>query len=260
MFQNVRELICYKSMIQSFIKKEVRGRYKGSILGFLWNFITPLMQIIVYIMVFTIVFRPNIDNYAIYLIVGMVPWIFFSESISSGSGAIINNSELVKKIYFPRTVLPISIVLSKFVNYMISTCISFGIIILLGFDLNWQSLLLLPLAILLILVFSLGLTFLLSAIDTYLRDIEYIVNVILMVLIWMTPIMYVREQFDSAFFNFILSINPVTYFIELFQDIIYFGTIPDISLILICTALAAVMLIIGWVVFHKLEPDFAEAI
>lgn len=247
-------------MIQSFIKKEVRGRYKGSILGFLWNFITPLMQIVVYIMVFTIVFRPNIDNYAIYLIVGMVPWIFFSESISSGSGSIINNSELVKKIYFPRTVLPISTVMSKFVNYIISTCISFAIILVMGFNLNWQPLLLLPFAMLLILIFSIGLSLLLSAIDTYLRDIEYIVNVVLMVLIWMTPIMYVREQFNSELFNFILSINPVTYFIEFFQDIIYFGIVPDIISIITCTCFAFGALLIGLIIFYKLEPDFAEVL
>ena len=95
MFESVRELLDHSPMIHNMVKREIRGRYKGSALGFLWNFITPIMQIIVYILVFSIVFRVDIDNYYMYIITGMVPWIFFSDSLIYGSGSIVDNYQLV---------------------------------------------------------------------------------------------------------------------------------------------------------------------
>ena len=97
MFESVKELFFYKGMTRSLVKREVRGRYKGSMMGFLWNFITPLVQIAVYIMIFKMIFRVDIEHYEIYIIVGMIPWIFLSESMISGSGSIVSNSNMVTK-------------------------------------------------------------------------------------------------------------------------------------------------------------------
>ena len=260
MLDSVKELGSYKDMIRGMVKREIRGRYKGSVLGFVWNFITPLMQILVYVAVFTIVFRTNIEDYPIFLIVGMIPWIFFSDSLNSCSGIIIQNSNMVNKIYFPRSVLPISMVLSKFVNYLISIGIVFIIIIAYGYPLNGIALLMLPVVSLLLLLFSLGMAMILSSLDVYLRDVEYLTAVALMILIWITPIMYSRNQFDNALFDTILSINPLTYFIEMFHDVFYYGCISSPALILTCTALSFGFLLVGWWVFHRLEADFAEVL
>ena len=260
MFESLKEIGQYRSMVRNLVKREVRGRYKGSVLGFFWNFILPLIQILVYIMVFTQIFRSDLDNYAVYLVSGMVLWIWFSDSISEGSGTIVANSDMVKKIYFPRAILPVSITLSKMVNFVITLAIFFIIIAVLNHGFEPLALMCLPLAILISLFFILGMSILLSAINVYLRDTQYIVTVVLMAWVWLTPIMYSRNFIDNAMINDFLALNPMTHFVALFQDILYWKVVPDLLDIFVCAALAAGMMIIGCAVFKYLERDFAEVL
>ena len=259
-FGHVVELYEYRSMIANLVKRELRGRYKGSLLGFLWNFIIPLMQIVVYVMVFTIVFRQNIEDYYVYLIVGMVPWVLFSDSVSAGSGSIVENSYLITKIYFPRAVIPISIVLSKFVNYLISMAIVFLVIAVGGHGFNYVVLPTLILSTLLLLLFSIGIALILAAADVFMRDVQYMVTVILMLFIWLTPIMYVRDFIDNYWFQLMLDLNPMTYFVELFQDALYWGVAPTVQCIVVSSILALAATVVGMFVFEKVSPDFAEVI
>ncbi len=258
MFESVRELTRYRGMIGNFIRKEIRGKYKGSLLGFLWNFIVPITQVAVYLMVFTIVFRPGIDSYPIYLIVGMVPWIFFAEALGGGTGTIVANSALVTKIYFPRSVLPLASTVSKFVNYVISMIIVLLVIAVYGHGFDALALTMLPVMMILLFMFAFGCTLLLSALNAYLRDLEYIVSVGLMIFIWLTPIMYQRDMFDDPLLTTILKVNPMTYFVEGFDQILYGLSLPATFTFLMCVGLAFGALIIGWLVFHYLEKDFAE--
>ena len=247
-------------MVYNLVKREVRGRYKGSVLGFIWNFITPLMQILVYVLIFTIVFKPGIDNYAIYLISGIVIWNWFAESSTEGAGMFVGNSDLVKKIYFPRAILPISLVLSKMVNFLIMLVIFFIIIVSTGFGISLEMLLYLPIAIVISLFFIIGISLLLSSLNVYLRDIQYIVTVVLMLWFWITPIMYTVKNIDDVLINTILRYNPMTYFVELFQDIFYWKTAPDVSTVLICLLLSVVSVAVGSFVFKRLEKNFAEVL
>ena len=260
MFEMLRELYAYKSMVYNLVRRDLRGRYKGSLLGMLWNFILPLMQIIVYVMVFSIIFRQNIEHYYVYLIVGMIPWILFSDSISCGSGSVVENSSLVTKIYFPRSVIPVSIVISKLVNFFISLVFVFAVLIICGHGIDIVSLSALPLAIVCILMFTLGLTLVLAAANVFMRDIQYLITVLLMMWIWLTPIMYVQDFVDSDFMQYLLNINPLTYLISLFQDSLYWKVFPDFSTIGICVVESVLMLVIGLAVYNKYSSDFAEVL
>ena len=106
--KHLKEIYDYRQMIFSLVRKELRGRYKGSALGFLWTFINPLLQLCVYTFVFSIVMPNNIDKFYLYLFVGLIPWLFFSGSLTGGAACILNQKDMVKKIYFPREVMPIS--------------------------------------------------------------------------------------------------------------------------------------------------------
>ena len=258
MFQALQELIDYKCMIGSMVKREIRGRYKGSLLGFLWNFLTPIVQILVYILVFTHVFRPSLENYAIYLTCSMILWIFFSESLMESSHVLVSNSDMLKKIYFPRAVLPIASVLSKMVNFLIMLGIFFVIALVTGYGVCIPALLTLLVFIPIFLLFLLGFSLLLSAIDVYLRDVEYMTTVIMMVLIWLTPVMYAKDQFDSSLLNTLIAINPMTYFVEVIQDILYWKCVPSLTLMLTCLGIAVLLFVVGALVFRHLEQDFAE--
>lgn len=255
----IGELYEYRAMVYNLVKRDLRGRYKGSALGFLWNFILPLIQIVVYAMVFTVVFRMDIEHYYVYLIVGMVPWMMFSDSISAGSGSVIENSQLITKIYFPRSVIPVSIVLSKTVSFMISLAIVFVVIgIEHGFDA--VALLITPLSILCLLLFSIGLALFLAALNVYMRDVQYMTTMLLMVWIWLTPIMYVRGFIDNVYFDTLLAINPMTYLVQMFQDPLYWHILPELNVIIVAIAESIIMFIVGLLVYGRLSPDFAEVI
>lgn len=260
MLKHFRELYNYRSMLYNLVKRDLRGRYKGSILGFLWNFILPLTQIIVYIAVFTIVFRQNLEDYYIYLIVGMIPWTLFSESLSAGSGSVIDNAPLVSKIYFPRTIIPLSVILSKLVTFAISMTIVLTVIAVSGHGFEPFALATLPIALIILLMFTVGATMFFAALDVYMRDIQYTVTVVLMVFIWLTPIMYSKAFIDNDLFQTILSLNPLTHLIGLFQDILYWGELPSLGAWMLSLVIASVMLIVGYLVFNRLSKDFAEVI
>lgn len=256
--QKIKEILDYRDMIVSLVRRDLRGRYKGSLLGFLWNILNPLFQIIVYIIVFSQVMRNDTPYYAVYLVVGIMPWIFFSDSLRQGAGSIVAQADMTKKIYFPREVLPISTVVSRLVNLLIT----YGLVLLYvfgsGIGVNVRCLVLVPLAILLLFAFSVGLALLFSAINVYFRDVEHILGVILMAWMWMTPIVYESKIMKESFAITIIQINPLTYYINIFQQLLYYKTFPSTTILLKCAFLSLGCLIAGEIVFSKLSKRFAE--
>ena len=125
MVARLQEIYNYREMIFSLIKRELRGRYKASVLGFLWTFLNPLFQMIVYTIVFSFIMRSGIENFAIFLFVGLIPWNFFSTSVASGASCVVSQENLIKKIYFPRIVLPVSYVTSMFINMLFTFIVIF---------------------------------------------------------------------------------------------------------------------------------------
>ncbi len=257
---NLSELTQYRCMIKSLVRRDLRGRYKGSVLGFLWNFITPFMQMAVYILVFSTIFRQGIEDYAIYLISGLTPWILFSDAMGEGSGVMVANSELLKKIYFPRAVLPLALLLSKVVNFLIMLGIVLIITVAVGHPLDPATLLFLPVALLLLMGFTMGLLLMLSSLNVFLRDIQYITTVVLMVLVWLTPVMYLWQPFGNGIFDFIVNHNPLTYYIDMFHCTIYGGVFPAVENVLLALVMSVVSLIVGIYVFNKLQYRFAEVL
>ena len=260
MFGAIKELYEYRSMIVNLTRREIRGRYKGSLLGFVWNFIVPLIQILVYIVVFTKIFRSGIDNYPLYLISGMVFWILFSESLVDGSAIMVMNSDMLKKIYFPRSVLTIAIILSKVVNCLIMIGLFFVIAGVMDYGISPVAILFLPVILVISFFFILGFVLALSALDVYLRDVQYLVSVILMAWVWLSPIMYSADFIESELLTTFLKFNPITYFVSVFHDILYAKAVPDMFDLGMCCLLALGAMVIGCIVFHKLEKDFAEVL
>ena len=216
MIQRIRNIYEYRDMIYSLVRRELRGRYKGSVLGFLWTYINPLCQVIVYSAVFSVIFRVNIEKFYLYLIIGMMPWTFFSSSVQGGTTCVRAQSEMIKKIYFPREVIPISYVTSTFVNMLLSFIIVFLAVLTANWGINAVAFLYLPLIMIIEYLLALGLAFIVSAITVYFRDLEQIMGVLMMAWIYLTPIMYdvdyIPEQLRTLFF-----INPGNYIQLVFQ-------------------------------------------
>lgn len=253
----VKELYAYRQMIISLVRKELRGRYKGSALGFMWTFINPLLQLMVYTLVFSVVLGSPIEKYYLFLFVALVPWIFFSTSLTGGASCILAQKDMVQKIYFPRQVLPISYVTTAFVNMLLCFIVIFGVILVSGTGINIHAILYLPLIMILEYMMALGIAMISSAITVYFRDMEHILGIISMVWMYMTPIMYdvsmVPEKIQKIFY-----LNPMTSIVLGYRDILYSRQVPHISTLANALVFGIVTLIIGFIVFGKLQKHFAE--
>ena len=257
MFQRIKDIYAYRDMIFSLVRRELRGRYKGSVLGFLWTYINPLCQVIVYSAVFSVIFKVQIDKFYLYLIIGMMPWTFFNTSVQGGTTCIRAQADMVKKIYFPREVIPIAYVTSAFVNMLLSFIIVFLAVMVSGYGFNLQVLLYLPLIMIIEYLLALGIAFIVSSITVYFRDLEQIVGVIMMAWIYITPIMYnmdyVPEQYRS-----LIVLNPMTPIVEVYHQILYYRIVPTTNYLLLAGGASLVIFIIGFFMFGRLDRNFAE--
>lgn len=256
----VKELYAYREMVISTVKKELEAKYKGSFLGFLWTFLNPLLQLIVYTILFSIIMRAGIEKFYIYLFVGLIPWTFLSMSVAGGSVVIVSQENLIKKIYFPRIVLPVSYVLAGFVNMLLTFLVIFAVLLISGFGINIRVLWCLPIVMLIELVMALGLGIMASALTVYFRDLEHILGIVTMAWMYLTPIMYTKEMLQTVpgiLKNFIYW-NPMTPVIQAYHDILYYKSAPEMGTLLQALIMGVVLLFFGVMVFNKLEPDFAE--
>lgn len=253
----IKEIYAYREMIFSMVQKDLRGRYKGSFLGFLWTFINPLLQLLVYNLVFSIILRSGVDKYYLFLFVALIPWIFFSSAITGGSVSVIAQKDLVKKIYFPNEVIPISYVTSCFVNMLLGFVVVIGVVIYSGVYISPLALLCLPVVMIVEYFLALGIAMITSAVTVYFRDLEHILTIIAMAWMYITPVVYDIEICPTEY-RWIMHINPMTSVIIAFRDILYYGRVPEMMTLLEAVVLGVVFLLIGCLVFRKLKRRFAE--
>ncbi len=254
----IRNLYNYRELLKSNVKKEIRGKYKGSFLGVLWSFLNPLLQVAVYAIVFPYIMRIKTDNYLQYLIVGIIPWTFFTTVINQGMIAVRMNAGIIKKVYFPREILPISVAVSGLINFFISCIIILIFCVIGGLGISWH-LILLPIIAIIQFMFTLGLVFALSAINIYVKDTEYLVQFIINMLFYGTPILYSVELFPEGL-RWILNLNPLTGLIDSYRDIFMYHQLPTSASFLYILLVSVVVLIVGILIFRKLEKGFAEEV
>lgn len=253
----LKEIWQYREMIVSLVKRDLKSRYKGSVLGFFWMFLNPLLQVFVYSIVFSAIMRMGIDKFYLFFFVALVPWLFFSTCLSAGTTVVFCQQDMVKKIYFPREVLPIAYTIAQFVNMLLSFLVVFVVVFISGVKINFVAWIYLPIIMIIEFVLALGITFLVSSLTVYFRDLEHILSIISMAWMYLTPIIYpveyVPEQFVTLFY-----LNPMTSIIIAYRDILYYGQVPELSTLLNAGILGVVVLFIGKFVFSKLQRGFAE--
>ena len=255
----IRELYAYREMIYSLVKRDLRGRYKGSVLGFAWMFINPLLQLVVYTLVFSVILRNGIKDYYLFLFVALIPWIFFSTCISGGCTVILAQGDIIKKIYFPREVLPVSFLTSQFINMLLSFLVVFGVLLFSGKGLNPFALFFLPVIMLVEYVLALGFTFIFCSLTVYLRDLTNILTIIAMAWQFLTPVMYSEDMVPSKLLP-IFRANPMEAIIIAYRDILYYKRPPHLETLLESIALGLILLLLGAFIFNRLQRGFAENI
>lgn len=257
MWQHLKELYAYREMLRNLVARELQARYKGSVLGFLWTFANPLLMLIVYSLVFSFAMRVQIENYALFVFVALLPWNYLQSSVTMGVASLIRNAELVKKIYFPREVLPLSIVFANLINYLLSLVIL--ILALLFFNIKFTAALwAFPLIVLVQTLLIIGLTLLACVANVYFRDLEHISAVLMTAWFFLTPVIY-PESLIPSHLKFIFDLNPAAWLMKAYRDIFFYGRFPDWSRLAVLTVGILMFLTLSMTIFY-LKRNVAEEI
>ena len=259
MIRKLHELYQYREMIVSLVRKDLKGRYKGSVLGFLWTFLNPLLQLLVYTMVFSVILKSGIPNYYLHLFVALVPWIFFASSLTTGDKLVLDQKNMIKKIYFPREVLPVAYTFSSFCNMLFSFIIIFLVIAVMRLGVNFAALpwLLPVMAIQFMLV--LGMNLITSAVTVYIRDLEHIMGVVSMAWMYLSPVVYGIKFVPETWHKWYL-LNPMAPLVLSYRDILYYQRAPQLRYLAVAAGISLLVLCLGYFVFEKLQRRFAEVL
>lgn len=252
-----KEIYEYREMIFSLVRRDLTGKYKKSVLGFLWTMIDPLLQLLVYTIVFTYVLPMGVENFYIHLFVALIPWNFFASCLTGGASVITSQQDMVKKIYFPREALPIAYVSGQFVNLLLSFVVVFVVVLIAGIGVNPVAVLWLPVVMLIEYVFCLGITFLTSSVTVYLRDMQMILGVLSMALMYASPVIYPLDRVPDELRVYYM-LNPMSSIIVAYRDILYYKKVPDSVNLMIAFVLSVGVAIVGYLIFSKLKRRFVE--
>jgi ABC-type polysaccharide/polyol phosphate export permease len=264
MFENLASLLRYRGLISSLVARELKARYRGSVFGFLWSFINPLLLLLIYSFVFTAII-PNEDPrtrpYALFMFCGILPWTWFSSSLSDAAGSLIAGGNLIKKVLFPAEVLPLVSVLANMVHFFL------GLVILILFLVVYQhppdpwDVFWFPIAVLVQLVFTSALALLLAALAVHFRDIRDILANVLTLWFFATPIIYPHFQANVQKFRPLFNANPFTHLAVSYQEILFFdGPIGHWKWLLALGAASVPLFLACYWVFDRLRDSFAEAV
>lgn len=257
-FKNLKLLIFYRELLFNLAYREINQRYKQSILGYAWVIINPLFQLLVLSFVFSTIFRIASYNvpYIIFLIIGLLPWNFFIQSLSSSANALVGNASLITKIYFPREILVYATIIAKAVDFFYSVLIAIFFIIFYKISINLAILWVIPILIIQ-LFFTAGLSLIISSFNLFYRDIQYLLNLIIQIWFYLTPIIYPVEQFPEKY-RFIFSLNPMSVIINDYRQVILGGKAPNLNSMMVAAVVSLVFFGISYVIFKKQEGEFAD--
>ncbi|WP_426350486.1 ABC transporter permease [Alloiococcus sp. CFN-8] len=258
MIERIKEIIKYKELLQNLTSKELKLKYKNSVLGFFWSFLNPVMMMLVYTFAFKYVLRIDTENFSVVLLAGLLPWTFFQNSVNSATTSIISNANLVKKVYFPREIIPLSLIFSNFVNFLITFIVLFLAIFIFQIKIG-AAILLLPVVLVLLLGITIGLSLLLSSLNVIYRDVSHFVEIIFMAWFYLTPVVYSLDLIPDRFRNIIL-LNPMALVVESIRSVVLYNRIPEPKYFLGMLAYGIILLFIGSKVFRSIEKGFAETI
>jgi lipopolysaccharide transport system permease protein len=250
-------IIEYSELIKNLVASELKTKYRGSVLGFAWSMLNPLALMLVLYFVFYNVFRFRQENFALYVLIGVISWRFLAIGTTVAMGSIVGKSSLVTKIYLPREALVLGVTLANFIGSILEFLVLIPLVFLLGVGLSY-TIILFPLVHLLYLLLVYGLSLLLASLYVFFRDVNQIWEVVLNVGFFASPIVYPLSIIPAKYMGPYM-LNPMTRLIEMYRDIILFGRAPTAVDFIIVSATAIAVLVIGQFAFSRLSRRFAEA-
>ena len=260
LLSDLREIWQYRALLYMLVVRDLKARYRGSILGIAWSFLQPLGMMLALTFAFSVINQapPAIEHYSVFVLSGLLAWNFFSAAATGGAGSVVTNAGLVKKVYFPRLILPMAVVIAGLVNFLFALLMWLTIALVVGHPIKY-TVLFLPVAIALQVIFSVGVAFFLSTLNVFYRDTQFILEVGMLALFFLTPIWYDVDSVPQREVGLWLRrLNPVASLVNIYQDLMYWGRLTDWDFVLRTLATVLVVLVIGYLVFQRYSPRFGE--
>ncbi len=255
MAQSYRDVRDNRTILMAMVRRNTAGRYKSSYIGFAWHLILPVLMIIVLYITFTSI-KPRLEaDFWVYLSSGMFPIMFISSSLRGR--AILSNAKYITKMKIPREIVVIASVLTDFLAVVFAYVFIIMIILLSGQYVNWWGMLMIPVGLLLMFVFCVGCSLLVSTVCVFVKDIGYFMSVAMRLVFWITPTFFFVNE-AKGLLKAIVWYNPFTYYVEIFHDVLYYGVFPHTEYILVAVCLTTIFLFLGSAVFFHYEKRFPE--
>ncbi len=260
MIQTIKEIYSAKDLLWIWTRREIMIRYKQSILGVVWAILQPLALMIIFNVVFSFFIRVPTDGipYPIFSYTALLPWTFFSTSLSFATSSLAGNMSLITKIYFPRLVLPLASIFAAFFDFLIASTVFIGLMIWYKIPLTW-NLLWIPVIILIQVILTIGIVMPASAMNVFYRDIRFVVPLVLQLWLYATPIIYPMSAIPERY-RWILPFNPMTGIIESYRLTILQGQQPNFLHLGTSMLISLIFLTVGFVYFKRVEFQFADLI
>lgn len=253
-FEALQRLHKYKPLLNELVARDLKVKYRRSFLGYVWSLLNPLMMMAIMSLVFSYMFRFDIPNYPLYLICGQTLWTFFNESTNTALLSVLANGALIRKVYIPKYIFPISRALSCFVTMGFSLIAILIVMLVTQVPFTWK-LLLLPIPLAFLLLFSIGMGMALSAFAVYFQDIIHLYGVVLLAWMYLTPIFYPISALPEVV-AFLIHFNPMYHYVTFFREIVIYGSIPSITIWLGTIGFGLMSLVVGILIFKKLQDNF----
>lgn len=253
--EELREVLRYRDLIGFLVRRDITARYKRSVLGVAWTMLNPLGMMIVLSIVFSQVFRMNVPGYPAYVLSGLIMWTFFSQTSSAAINALVWGGDLMQRIYIPRSTFAISAIFTGLVNLVLSMIPLLAVMLVIRVPLR-LTILLSPLAMLPLAMFSLGVGLLISTIGIYFADIVEMYGIVLTAWMYLTPIIYPLDILPDAVEPW-LQLNPMVHTVGLFRNLVFYGVVPPVQDWLLTFGIAVVVLVIAWLIFSRKSDEFA---
>lgn len=257
---HLRKLWEYRELLRTLALKEVRVRYKQSVLGVGWAVLQPFALMVVFTTVFSRFLRVESEGvpYPVFSYVALVPWTFFSSSLSFAVPSVVHNMSLVTKIYFPREIFPLAAIGGCFVDFCVAGTIVAGLMAYYRVELTWTAVYL-PLLVVLQAMVALGVALLAAAINVFFRDIRFIVPLVTQVWMYASPVVYPLSEVPERFRPYYL-LNPMAGIIDGYRRALLHGQPPDVGALAIAAGMALGLLAVGYLFFKRVEMTFADII
>lgn len=253
----------HRELVRNLVTQELKVRYRNSALGFAWSLLNPLLMMLVFTVVFTVLLDvgPRDVPYPLFVLSGLLPWLLFTTSVAGSNGSIVGNAGLVTRIAFPREVLPVSVILANTINFLLALGVLAPVLVVLGGNLSvaWVTL---PVVLLLQIVTIAGISLMVSALNVYFRDIGVILDVILQMWLFLTPVFYDGSQLSrggqTGLIIAIDLLNPMARIVRMYRAILLQGAAPDMTDLAYGLVVAVGTYYVGHIVFQRLSSSFGD--